>query len=456
MTFVSWKGKSLNQITTTLQLNKNTNNNANNENIFRSGPIKLYRREIMTTTDKVGNPRTSLSIDEVNRPNGYFISQRKDCSNNGVVSYLNQKDTNRTNNLYENGIQICNTNTPSTTTINNSYISQEFNAKRRVRSAGMITRKYNPARNGDSYSTSNAQYLVSRSKTFHQNDYHFSRIENSSVCSSNSINHCQKYIISSSLGNNVFQYTWIDGGVNTVVIPNGSYNIDDFNAAFQTVMYNNKHYYKNNTNKKYFLLNFTCDPYTNQVVLQANVIPDNSYYSPAASWTQETYNPSGNISVVLEVEIALLYVPNMTSGNVIGLNSGFYPSTNKITYTQYQAGQSMQSQTFVSTNTPGLAATYNPVIYKPNNSQFAQQGGVSSSERIARLKYDTITTVGATYRSAYGSQVANELAYGVAPTDAAYTLKTALGYPMKCTPKFDKHTGNIIGKCIPTTFANMI
>jgi hypothetical protein len=31
-----------------------------------------------------------------------------------------------------------------------------------------------------------------------------------------------------------------------------------------------------------------------------------------------------------------------------------------------------------------------PVIHKPNNKQFTQQGGVSSSSRIAKLKYDTI------------------------------------------------------------------
>lgn len=31
-----------------------------------------------------------------------------------------------------------------------------------------------------------------------------------------------------------------------------------------------------------------------------------------------------------------------------------------------------------------------PIIYKPNNKPFKQQGGVSSSSRIAKLKYDTI------------------------------------------------------------------
>ena len=31
-----------------------------------------------------------------------------------------------------------------------------------------------------------------------------------------------------------------------------------------------------------------------------------------------------------------------------------------------------------------------PIIHKPNNNKFKQQGGVSSSSRIAKLKYDTI------------------------------------------------------------------
>jgi hypothetical protein len=39
------------------------------------------------------------------------------------------------------------------------------------------------------------------------------------------------------------------------------------------------------------------------------------------------------------------------------------------------------------------------IIYKPNNKQFSQQGGVSSSARIAKLKYDTIRSSSATYDS---------------------------------------------------------
>lgn len=39
-------------------------------------------------------------------------------------------------------------------------------------------------------------------------------------------------------------------------------------------------------------------------------------------------------------------------------------------------------------------------IYKPNNSQFQVQGAVSSSSRIAKLKYDTMINNGASFKSA--------------------------------------------------------
>ena len=46
-------------------------------------------------------------------------------------------------------------------------------------------------------------------------------------------------------------------------------------------------------------------------------------------------------------------------------------------------------------------------IYKPNNQQFAVQGAVSSSARIDRLKYNTITTNGGSFYNAWGAAGAN-------------------------------------------------
>jgi len=439
-----------------MQLNQNTNTNPTNQNIFRAGPVKLYRREIMTLdTDgnkqERGNPRISISIDEFNRPNGYFISKiLPDCNNYGVVNYLDPKEANITTNNYEMGT-ICNTcnspeNCTSSSTISPIYISQEFNAKRRVRSAGMIVRNYNQARSNDSYSTSNSQYLESRNRTFEQNQYNYIRQGNalakpgdnlsvSNVYSSQGLNHCNKFIISSSLGNNEFEYNWVDGSTYTVKIPNGSYSIDDFVGAFQLIMYNNTHYYiQSNNGTIFYLLNFAYNTFSNTVELQSFIIPE-SGYQKGGRWNQ-----------VDGITNAQIIVPNTHFQGVIGFSEGTYPIQNT---------HNTQTIVIESTLTSGLEPIYVPVIYKPNNSQYAQQGGVSSSTRIARLKYDTITTVGATYRSAYGSQVANELAYGVAPTDAAYTLKTALGYPLKCTPKFDTYTGKY-KQCRPTTFVHQI
>lgn len=78
--------------------------------------------------------------------------------------------------------------------------------------------------------------------------------------------------------------------------------------------------------------------------------------------------------------------------------------------------------------------SYVPVYYKPNNSKFANQGGVSSSTRLVRLKYDTITDVGSSYTAAFGKQTANALAYGV-PANG-YTIKDKIGYPNTCSYKF--------------------
>ena len=48
----------------------------------------------------------------------------------------------------------------------------------------------------------------------------------------------------------------------------------------------------------------------------------------------------------------------------------------------------------------------NVTYYNPNNVQYAQQGAVDSSTRLARLNYNTITKNGASFNSASGAQYA--------------------------------------------------
>jgi hypothetical protein len=111
----------------------------------------------------------------------------------------------------------------------------------------------------------------------------------------------------------------------------------------------------------------------------------------------------------------------------------------------------IDSKTFVfsSTTKPEIKPLYTPLYYKPSNPKFAQQGGVSSSSLVSRKKYDTITCNTEIYRSAYGLQVANAMAYGV-PANG-YTVKDKIGYPMTKTPVFSKYSDEV-KSCTAKTF----
>ena len=65
------------------------------------------------------------------------------------------------------------------------------------------------------------------------------------------------------------------------------------------------------------------------------------------------------------------------------------------------------------------------VFYKPNNPQFAKQGGVQSSTRTLKLTVDTISTAAAKNRRLKGANAAVSLAYGEKPyTPFIYKDKT--------------------------------
>lgn len=63
----------------------------------------------------------------------------------------------------------------------------------------------------------------------------------------------------------------------------------------------------------------------------------------------------------------------------------------------------------------------NSIIYKPNNTQYAQQGGVSSSSRLSRLKYNTLNNYGAAFNSASGAVGINRGRYQTEPSPSYQT-----------------------------------
>ena len=77
------------------------------------------------------------------------------------------------------------------------------------------------------------------------------------------------------------------------------------------------------------------------------------------------------------------------------------------------------------------------VIYKPNNVQYAQQGSVSSSSRIARLKYNNLNQNGAAYNSAIGAVGINSGRYQTEANPSYYNKykPQKVTYPYKVGTK---------------------
>jgi len=300
---IKWKGPTVTLVSAGVRLNKLTrptdlaNNIITGRRLFKALPLKIYRREIATVGVNC-TPRTSLKINDFNMPGGTIIS------NYSTTGTTRTGLVNTTEILYENNsCQHPSTNNTTAKAVCNTFLSTEANALRRVRSSGMIKRKFNTSANNDTYYTSTAQYLNSRNLSFQQNQYFHIRTGDATV-------------------------------------------------------------------------------------------------KPGSSQA----------------------VRNIYQAN--GINHCNNPSQN-----------------------------YVPIYYKPNNSQFGRQGAVSSGDLIARKKYNTITTAASSFRTAYGNQTANALAYGI--PDYGYTIKDKIGYPLKNTPKISKYS-TILRKCPVRKFSRAI
>lgn len=405
--YTSWKGSVFYRVSSFLEKNENTQSASINQ-LMKPLPLNIYRKEIVSQTPKICNARTSVKIEELDRPGSTIVSENRPCSN-GLVDV-------KVNNVTECVSTNCNINMP------------DVDARRRVRSAGMIRKKYEPSKNNDTYCTSSNQYLVSRNRTFTQNQYNYIRQGNSSakpgsalsngnLYSPNGISHCKQPYLSLQNNNNTFSYIWIDGNTYVVTFPEGQYSVESLNLAFQNAMVKLTHHFVHISSESYtFLLNISYDSVTNKVILQtypASLYTNSEYSVPAIN----TWDLPGTTNVAF-------IIPATNIRDIIGFTQGTYSAS-----TQY------------SNLTPNITSNYVTMNYKPNNPQFGQQGAVSSSALVARKKYDTITTVGSKMKAAYGSATANALAYGV--SDHQYTLKDRIGYPMKQTPVVSKYTGEI-------------
>ena len=435
----SWKGRPFYQIVASIQKNQKNAARLNVLQLRKALPLSIYRREIHNisgqTAPKNCNARVSVKISDFETPGNNLVSYTQQSYSNGLVNTI---DLTTTTLSAEDG--ACNNPTAC-------VFSPQVNARKRCRSAGMIPRKFNSARNNDTYSTSTQQYLISRNMTIKQNEYVYIRKGNSGLvpgpgASSNiyspaGLSHCVKPKISAANNNNTFNYVWVDGTQYTAVIPDGYYDIDSLNQAFQAIQILNKTYIVvTATNAKIFLMNISYDNKTQSVILYAGVASKATYpastYSSPGTWlitALPNTDPTPTPPSPSYTNGATYYIiPNNTNFSVlIGFGAGTY---------------------FGGINMTGFPSqipySYVPLYYKPNNSEFGVQGAVDSSTLLQRIKYNTITDAAGGIRSAYGKAAAAALSYGV--SEQAYTIKTKVGDKPLCTPVINPRSGVLCRK----------
>jgi hypothetical protein len=438
---IQWKGSTFNQIHSFVKFNNPADTNSLHS-LFKPKPLKIYRREIASSSVDVCNPRTSIKIDSYNRPNGTIINSTA-TTINGLV------------NLVDNLLPNNSCEEPGTCSV---ILNPADNARKRVRSGGMIRRQFDISKNNDTYYTSTQQYLSSRNRTFNQNQYNYFRagdstakpgtaLASANVYSPQGLSHCAKYHISTATK---LSYIWINNTTYDVLVPAGSYTVDDINNLLKQTMFANKHfilqegnlsaneYY--NGNIRYFL-NISFNSNTNLVELQSyrTTFAEISGNVPVGATWIPPINGQDKFPQFNLTETPIL--------DALGFSEITFPST------QLAGSITDLVLTESSSVAPAIQKLYVKLYYKPNNPQFARQGAVSAGDLITRKKYNSITNSTVAYRTAFGDSVANALAYGV-PSNG-YTFKDKLGYPLKKTPTFSKYSDEM-KQCTVSTFANAI
>jgi hypothetical protein len=174
--YVSWKGKTFNQITSALKKNTYVLNQGDQTNIFKANPVKLYRKEIASHTITSGNPRVSSSIQDFETPNGYSIVSSVLNSDGNCIALANTIDPTIPNSKYETSGAIELSDEPKI------CFSQADNARRRCRSGGSAIKQYDITNHKKNYYTSSKQYLYDRNQTFEQNQFKYA-VSDKSNCS---------------------------------------------------------------------------------------------------------------------------------------------------------------------------------------------------------------------------------------------------------------------------------
>jgi hypothetical protein len=146
----------------------------------------------------------------------------------------------------------------------------------------------------------------------------------------------------------------------------------------------------------------SCQPIKPIITISDTSYTDNKAYMQSRCVTydqKQAYNPAPNVTYFSTAGIPIEPSPDANGTQVRETNNCYMPLK-------------QQNNSYYG--------RCNTTIYKPNNVQFAQQGGVSSGSRISRLKYNTQNGYGAAYNSASGAVGINSGYYQTEPSPSYY------------------------------------
>ena len=184
-THFHWKGKTFSQVSSTIQKNTRSETAKPESFFFRALPNKIYRREILSIDNQKGARDEDSKISQtMDIPGGTIVNTSSSTLCEGILGTIDLNfDESKTAMHCRSD---CNSYLENDSVQRNSkYIqslSLQDNARRRVRSSGMMRPRFKENKNGElDHYASSAQYLHSRNKTFKQNQFNNLRIGNSSA-----------------------------------------------------------------------------------------------------------------------------------------------------------------------------------------------------------------------------------------------------------------------------------
>jgi hypothetical protein len=211
--------------------------------------------------------------------------------------------------------------------------------------------------------------------------------------------------ITAANNNNTFSYQWVDGTTNSVVMPDGFYDIDTINNFLHFTMVQNKHYLLATSGDFVYFITLGINP--TRYACEVNCFGMSVALATTNSWTL----PAGATWVIPTNFI----VPELVVGTnnfklIIGFQTGSYPNTTiaGVPPAQTQTPAFTTDQQFLSTSTPQVSVVSSFILTcslinnnyaVPNNLiySFSPQGTIGEQFTIAPNQYVFIDCLPAQY-----------------------------------------------------------